>query len=100
MNRYNAILVDGALPSVVHNIWVSSQAFTCVIKSTTALLKIVVFESWFELLCWLAQNEVHTIVLLLMWVNVSLHLELVLNGHLGSVQGRCILVELRRRVHN
>lgn len=100
MNRYNTVLVDGALPSVVHDIWVSSQAFSCVIESTAALLKSSVFESWFELLCWLAQNEVHAIVLLLMWVNISLHLELVLNRHLCSVQSRSILVKLRGCVHD
>lgn len=52
INRYDAILVDGALPSVVHNIWVSSHTVVRVINSTTALPKsrVLTFESWFELL--------------------------------------------------
>ena len=90
MNRDNTILVDGAFPSVA----LGSQAV-----HHTALLKVLIFESWFELLCRLAKDEVHTIVLLLMWVDIRFHLELVLNGHLGSIKSRSILVKLRRCVH-
>ena len=98
MYRYDAVLVDGILPSVGSNIRVSCHTLSHVMKSTTALLKIL-FESWFELLCRLSKDEVHAIVLLLMNINISFHLKLVLDGHLSSIESRSILVELRRCVH-
>lgn len=51
-------------------------------------------------LSWLTQSQVHAVMLLFKWINVSSHLKLLLDWHLRSINCWCIsLIELRWVMH-
>ena len=84
---YDAVVIHGVLSDMLVRIgeehrWnVSADCAACVHWAWMTL------HAWPEALGWLAESEIHAIVLLFKRIYLSSHLKLLLDGHLGTING-------------